>query len=249
MHVKNVTVAAVLLAAASVAAPAAAVTNLIKNGSFEAGAVGTNGFTDWTKTNIPASQRASIINYNSTASYPNGAFGESVFADNSVSASPDAVGGKAAYFVSDVAVNESISQLTYLRAGNYRLGFSYFLTANGLANPGNSSFQATIIGAPVAATAIIANAPGRVWINVSGVGQITQAGYYTTAFVFNSNLGGASKDIVIDRAFAVATTDPATIIIPPNPTIIPEPANWMLLLLGFGLVGAVARRRKAAVAA
>ena len=99
------------------------------------------------------------------------------------------------------------------------LGVDRFLTANGLANPGNSSFRATIIGAPVAATAIISGAAGRVWQNVSGVGQITQAGYYTTAFVFNSNLGGASKDIVIDRAFAVQTTDPATIIIPPTPTV------------------------------
>ena len=150
---------------------------------------------------MPSNAPASVINYNSLASYPNGAFGESVFADNSVSASPDAVGGKAAYFVGDLSVNETISQLTYLRVGNYRLGSSYFLTANGRANPGNSSFRATIIGAPVAATAIISGAPGRVRQNVSGVGQITQAGYYTTAFVFNSNLGGASKDIVIDRAF------------------------------------------------
>ena len=249
MHFKNLAIAAVALSAASFAAPAAAVTNLIKNGSFEAGAVGTGGFLQWTKSNVPSNAPASVINYNSTASYPNGAFGESVFADNSVSASPDAVGGKAAYFVGDLSVNETISQLTYLRVGNYRLGFSYFLTANGLANPGNSSFQATIIGAPVAATAIIAGAPGRTWVNISGVGQITRAGYYTTAFVFNSNLGGASKDIVIDRAFAVQTTDPATIIIPPTPTVVPEPSSWALLLLGFGFVGLAARRRKTVVAA
>jgi hypothetical protein len=249
MHFKNFAITAVVLAAASFAVPAAAVTNLIKNGSFEAGAVGIGGFLQWAKSNVPSNAPASVINYNSTASYPNGAFGESVFADNSVSASPDAVGGKAAYFVGDLSVNETISQLTYLRVGNYRLGFSYFLIANGLANPGNSSFRATIIGAPVAATAIISGAPGRVWQNVSGVGQITQAGYYTTAFVFNSNLGGASKDIVIDRAFAVATTDPATIIIPPTPTVVPEPSSWALLLLGCGFVGLAARRRKTVVAA
>ena len=69
--------------------------------------------------------------------------------------------------------------------------------------------------------------------------------------MFNSNLGGASKDIVIDRAFAVATTDPATIIIPPTPTptVVPEPSSWALLLLGFGFVGLAARRRKTVVAA
>ncbi len=94
MHFKNLAIIAVVLAAASVAAPAAAVTNLIKNGSFEAGAVGTGGFLQWTKSNVPSNAPASVINYNSTASYPNGAFGESVFADNSVSASPDAVAAR-----------------------------------------------------------------------------------------------------------------------------------------------------------
>ncbi|MEY4849492.1 MAG: hypothetical protein RLZZ331_496 [Pseudomonadota bacterium] len=118
MHFKNFAITAVVLAAASFAVPAAAVTNLIKNGSFEAGAVGIGGFLQWAKSNVPSNAPASVINYNSTASYPNGAFGESLFADNSVSASPDAVGGKAAYFVGDLSVNETISQLTYLRVGN-----------------------------------------------------------------------------------------------------------------------------------
>jgi hypothetical protein len=30
---------------------------------------------------------------------------------------------------------------------------------------------------------------------------------------------------------------------------VPEPANWAMLIAGFGLVGAVARRRRTAVAA
>jgi len=30
---------------------------------------------------------------------------------------------------------------------------------------------------------------------------------------------------------------------------VPEPASWAMLIMGFGLVGAAARRRKAAVAA
>lgn len=245
MTSKTILIAAVAVAMAT---PAAAVTNLIKNGSFEAGNAGTGGFLRWTKSNVPTNAPATVINYNSNAAYPTGAFGERVSPDNAISFSPDAVGSKAAYFVGDFSTNESISQLTYLRAGNYRIGFSFYLPSNGLANVGNSSFQATIVGAPVAVTAITSGLSGRTWRTVSAVGQITQAGHYQTAFVFNSNRN-PSKDIVIDRAFAIRTSDSADVIIQANPAVIPEPSNWMLLMLGFGLIGVVARRRKAAIAA
>jgi len=32
-------------------------------------------------------------------------------------------------------------------------------------------------------------------------------------------------------------------------SVVPEPASWAMLIAGFGLVGAVARRRRAATAA
>ncbi len=238
---------------AMAATPASAVTNLIVNGSFEAGAPGTGGFAGWTLTNTPTGSArgdaaASIITYDNTLPYPLGAFGERVTPDTSISASPDAVGDKAAYFVGDLSVNESISQLTYLGVGNYRIGFSYYLTQNGLNNIGNSSFDATIIGIPVASTMITGSSPARTWLTASGVGQIALAGHYNTAFVFNSNLF-PSKDIVIDRVFAVVTTDPATVLIPPTPTTVPEPQSWALLIAGFGLVGATMRRRRGRVAA
>jgi len=248
MPIKPAIFASAALALAGAASPAAAVINLIDNGSFEAGSTGTAGFVNWTKTNVPTNAPASVIGYNSPNNYPTGAFGERVFNDNSVSASPDAVGGQAAYFVGDRSVNESIGQLTYLGVGNYRVGFSYFLPNNGLANIGDSSFEATIIGVRVASTSITSASLGRVWLNASGVGQITRAGFYNTAFVFNSNRS-PSKDIVIDRVFAVATTDAADVIIPPTPTFVPEPASWALLVVGFGIVGISARRRPRVVAA
>jgi hypothetical protein len=237
-----------MFAVAGAAMPAHAVTNLIRNGSFEAGATGTGGFARWTKTNVPANAPASVISYNSTNNYPTGAFGESVTPDNLVSVSPDAVGGKAAYFVGDFSVNEAISQLTYLGVGNYRVGFSYYLTQNGLNNAGNASFSATIIGVPVASTAITGGSAARTWRYASGVGQITVAGHYNTAFTFNSN-ASPSKDIVIDRVFAVRTNDPADVIIPPTPSFVPEPQTWAMIVLGFGLVGAAARRRQRVLAA
>jgi hypothetical protein len=245
---KTLLLSGAVLASAAIATPAAAM-NLIKNGSFEAaGTTGTGAFTGWSKTNVPSNAPASVIVYNSTEPYPVSAFTEAVTPDNLVSASPDAVGNHAAYFVGDFSVNESISQLTYLGVGNYRVGFSYYLTRNGLDNIGNSSFAATIVGVPVASTAITGSSTARTWLYATGVGQITRAGYYNTAFVFNSN-NDPSKDIVIDRVFAMATTDPATVIIPPTPSFVPEPATWAMLVIGFGLVGVTARRRKGVVAA
>lgn len=229
------------------AAPAAAVTNLIKNGSFELGAPGIGNFTNFAKTNTPSGngvdQAASVIQYNSNASYPTGAYTEVVTPDNAPSASPDAVGGQAAYFVGDLSVNETISQLTYLNPGNYRVGFSYYLTANGLANAGNSSFDATIIGIPVASTVITGSSTGQTWFYATGVANISLAGHYRTSFVFNSNQD-PSKDIVIDRVFAIATNDPATVFIPPTPAFVPEPTTWALLIAGFAMTGVTMRRRK-----
>ncbi|MEI6418124.1 MAG: PEPxxWA-CTERM sorting domain-containing protein [Sphingomonadales bacterium] len=242
-----------LVAVAAMAAPAQAATNIIKNGSFEqAGTTGTGAFSQWTKTNVPsgfgADQAASVIGYNNNASYPDGAYGEAVSPDNTASHSPDAVGSHGAYFVGDFSVNETISQLSYLGPGNYRVGFSYYLTANGLANVGNASFDATILNVAVASTAINSSSPGQVWQYATGVAQIVSAGWYDTSFVYNSNLN-PSKDIVIDRVFAVRTTDAANVIIPTSTITVPEPASWAMLIMGFGLVGLSSRRRKAMVAA
>ena len=244
--------AAAGFAATAIAAPATAATNLIVNGSFEAGTAGLGAIPGWTRSNTPsgvgADQMASIIRYDSTNNYPTGAYGEAVAPDNAVSFSPDAVGRQAAYFVGDFSVNETLSQMTYLGVGNYKVGFSYYLTANGLRNLNNASLSAKILGIPVAMTVITGSSAGQTWIYASGVAQITVAGHYQTSLVFNSN-GRPAKDVVVDRVFGIRTTDAADVIIPGTPSAVPEPQSWALMLLGFGMMGVSMRRRNSVVAA
>ena len=98
----------ILLAAAAailVAGPASAAVNLVTNGSFE---LGTNGLDDWTiggtDSDTPPYPPTAIF-YGAAQPYPNGAFGEAVPHNNAPTNSPDAVGDRAAYFVTDWATN------------------------------------------------------------------------------------------------------------------------------------------------
>jgi hypothetical protein len=216
------------LSAVILVSSAHAATNLILNGSFEAaGTSGVNSFTDWTKLNDPAVDPATVIPYNSIAAYPNGAYTESIPPNNSITQSPDPVGSFAAYFVGDNSVNESLKQSTYLVPGNYRIGFSYYLPANGLSNPNNAEINASIIGIPIASASITGSSLGQTWMSVSGVGRITLEGYYSTSLVFSSGANPA-KDVVVDQVYAISTTDPYTIEIPPTPDGVPEPGSSVL---------------------
>ncbi len=228
--------------------PAAAVTNLIDNGSFEAGPLGAGPIIGWDKANVPdgnpsSDKPASVIVYGRGTSYPTGAYGEAVAAPTIASLSPDAAGSQALYFVSDFSDNEAITQLTWLGVGNYRLGFEYYLPRNGWNNRNDASFAATIIGVPVVSTAIDKNSAAQTWLDKSGVAQITRAGYYLTSFVFSA-YGQPAKDVIVDRVYAFRTDDAPTTVIPPTPTMVPEPAVWAMLLAGFGLTGATLRRRR-----
>ncbi len=235
------------LAASLVAvAPASAVTNLIVNGSFE-----TGDFTGYVHSGTAGlSNPAVVLTYGSNAGYGQGggAYGEAVPADNANSVSPDPVGTSAAYFVDDAAVNEAISQLTLLQVGNYSIGYSAYLPQNGYNNKFDATFAGTIIGVHVA-DFTASQVGAQTWYNFSGVASISKAGYYQTSFVFNS-AGNPAKDVVIDRIFVVATTAPATFLIPPTPTAeVPEPATWAMLIAGISMVGVAARRRRGSGAA
>jgi hypothetical protein len=217
------------LAAALVASTAAsAVTNnQVKNGSFESGLANwTIGGTD--TQNFPPV----AIFYNNAAAYPIGAFGESVPQDNSANPSPDAVGARAAYFVTDLGNMQSLTQSIFLNPGRYEFGFSAFAPQNGYNNAGEAFFSATLLGNTIANYAV-STGPVRTWQHFSGQTVITTAGMYDVSFVFTTSFV-PSKDVVIDRVYVAA---------------VPEPASWAMLIAGFGLVGVSARRRKAHSAA
>ncbi len=231
-------IALAAVAAVLATSPALAATNLVTNGSFE------SGLTGWTIGGIDNDSPLyppAAITLGSASAYPTGAFGEAVPANGPGSASPDPVGTRAAYFVSDFTVNQSLSQSVALAAGNYQIGFSAYAPSNGYDNAGEAFFSGTIGGVTLASYAV-SSRPGTTWQNIAGNLTIASPGIYTVNFVFNTDLF-PSKDVVIDQVYIIAS-DTGGPVIP----AIPEPATWAMLIAGFGLVGAAMRRRQAALA-
>jgi PEP-CTERM motif len=221
--------------AAMILAGSAQATNLVQNGSFE------NGLANWTiggADNGSTKYPPAAIFYNSASAYPIGAFGEAVTPDNSVSASPDAVGNRAAYFVSDFAVNQSLSQSVFLASGVYKIGFSAYAPLNGFRNAGDATFSGAIAGVQLANYAVSDGQP-RVWQAFSAEKTVNSGSLFDISFVFNTNLH-PSKDVVIDRVFITRLGDVTT-------NAVPEPSSWAMLLAGFGLVGLMSRRSKRAI--
>lgn len=212
------------IAAVLAAGPASAAVNLVSNGSFESGLAG------WTLTNPPPSFPVVAIFYNSATPYPTGAFGEAVPPQNAPTNSPEAVGNRAAYFVSDLSTNETLSQQVFLTAGTYQIGFSAYAPANGYANAGDAQFEGIVASLSLANYAVSAG-PVTTWQTFSGATSILADGFYTVSFSFSTSLV-PSKDIVVDQVYIIAGNPPISV---------PEPMT--LSLLGASLLGLAGARR------
>ena len=218
-----------LLVSAAAAAPATAA-NLLQNGSFELGA---NGLQGWTLGGVigapPLSEQPVVIPYNSSAGYPGGAHGEPIPPSNAAG-NPgfDAVGRQALYFVADGPGPQTLSQTVALGApGTYRVGFDYYIPLNGFNNPGGATLTALLDATPFA-TFTAGAGPAQTWIHFSDDLFVPTAGNVTFQFSYAGSTTPA-KDFVIDRAYLAA---------------VPEPATWAMMIGGFGLLGAAARRRR-----
>jgi hypothetical protein len=241
---------------ALVMAGSAGAQNLIVNGSFEGATGGTP--TGWSLGGLASDGDEPVaIQYNQSSEYPFGAQGQSVPTDTATTLSPDPAGQNGVYFVSDEAKNLSLFQVVYLTRGSYDIGFDSYDTFNGNDQPHDATLTANIAGVELANFDLASVTPG-VWNAYSGVAKITAAGDYLVSFSFNTpdtpadpdpaNPGGEynAKDVVIDRAYLISDAAGGGVSIP---TAVPEPASWVLMFSGFGLIGCLLRRRASGAAA
>ena len=223
-----------LVALSALAATPALAGNQLLNGSFE------SGLSGWTAGGSSGDGYPPVvINYNSNAGYPTGAFGEPVPVDaGTLNPGFDAAGEHALYFVADLAHPQTLSQMVSIVDGvSYTFGFDVYLPQNGANNVNDASFSATVFGITFAAFDA-GSTPATQWLHFSSAGTANATGDFTFEFAYNS-FGIPAKDFVVDRVYFAPTSDVGGV---------PEPATWAMMLMGFGGLGAVIRRRRNAPA-
>lgn len=216
-----------LVALSALAATPALAGNQLVNGSFESGLAGwtLGGLSD---DGFPPT----VIDYNSNAGYPTGAYNEPVPVDNATgNPNFDAAGDHALYFVADLAHPQTLSQMVSIVNGvNYTFGFDVYLPQNGANNANDATLSASVAGLTFA-NFNASSTPKTMWMHYSASATAGSTTLGTFEFAYNS-FGKPAKDFVVDRVYFTPTA------------AVPEPATWAMMLMGFGGLGAVLRRRR-----
>jgi hypothetical protein len=186
---------------------------IVNNGSFE-----TGDLMGWTQTGSGTTPGIGITVLTTGGADATG-YGDTV---------PSYDGTHAAFFVDDNA-REDLSQFVTLVAGtSYNLSFALFATASGASNP----FSFTLTNS--LGTNVLALTNDNSSTSVP-VGEWTSYGYTftatTTSYLLNFDFASGptpAKDVLLD-AVQIAES-------------VPEPATWVMMVLGFAGVGFMAYR-------
>lgn len=141
----------------------------------------------------------------------------------------------AAYDLSAVSVTDRVTSGGM--NGSFTGGVTDFTTQYSLTVYSDAMF-ATPVGTPLVFNKMVPGAPSSPadFLNVQTLGGLTaQYVRYTVLQAGSSNNPGLSN-IGFEGTLSVAPG-------------VPEPANWVLLIAGFGFIGVASRRRRLAVAA
>lgn len=91
------------------------------------------------------------------------------------------------------------------------------------------------------AISLLFNEQGEILDGDSGIFRFTNAIHISLSdFLFDGNL--LNGDIILGHSQASITGYEPTVTPPTSP--VPEPASWAMMILGFGVVGLMARRRR-----
>ena len=235
-------IAAVVLAAA---APAAAATNLVTNGSFEAGYVQNTEFgasypagagpVGWTSADAGA--------YNlyfdpATASSVDAASrfgGRQKFHTSFSGASPD--GGKFVALDGDTNYNGPLTQsIAGLTVGK-KYAVSFFWGAGQFDNrTGDTTERLDVsFGGTTQSTATLSNPSGGF------------TGWFAKTLDFTAT--ASTQTLSFLSIGSPAGLPPLAVLDGVSVTAVPEPATWGLMFAGFGLVGVAVRARRQTIAA
>lgn len=120
------------------------------------------------------------------------------------------------------------------------------VSANFSSTFGNDTVPSTAVGAVTVGGVTVATCIVDAACNDSPTGFPTPISYNFLASEFGSLLGNI--DLVYDRTGCCLPRLGASQLTITTAAPVPEPANWALLIAGFGLVGAAMRRRALAAA-